>query len=239
MKNFIAGIIFTLALCGTVVLASPAMREVVFGVRVSLNGAEISFAADSQPFIMNGRTFLPIREIANSLGVNVFFHDGVVHLTDSTVRGEWRGSVYLNDFFGVNFTRPSVEWITHRQIEMHNGAVNERFIVHGIDSPNGAWVNFAFEHIPDEMNVITYIDAMINNTYIAGRDVDFNYETITIGNNEWHIFQTTMQMNILGIENVYGKYFVRVQNGVARIISIITSDASETADEILQMFNVV
>jgi hypothetical protein len=54
-------------------MASPQLREVVFGVNVSVNGQAVQFDADSRPFIMDGRTFLPVRAIADIAGLNVNF----------------------------------------------------------------------------------------------------------------------------------------------------------------------
>jgi hypothetical protein len=80
-KGFIIGIIFTLILSGTIVAASSSVREIVFGVSVNLEGIPIVFPEDSQPFIMDGRTFLPVRTVADLVGLHVSFADGVVMLS--------------------------------------------------------------------------------------------------------------------------------------------------------------
>jgi len=72
-KWFIIGVLATLMLSGTALLASPAMREIVFGVNVSLDGQNIQFEEDMRPFIMDGRTFLPVRAIADIAGLDVDF----------------------------------------------------------------------------------------------------------------------------------------------------------------------
>jgi len=51
--------------------ASGVMRELLFGVQVSVNGEIQDFDEDMAPFIMDGRTFLPVRGIADTLGVGV------------------------------------------------------------------------------------------------------------------------------------------------------------------------
>ena len=81
IKGFILGLIFAAVLSGTVVAASPVMREIVFGVSVTMNGVPVNFPADAQPFIMNDRTYLPVRTVANLAGLQVSFVDGVVNLT--------------------------------------------------------------------------------------------------------------------------------------------------------------
>ena len=77
-KGFVMGVLFTLLLSGTVLMASAEMRQVVFGVGVSFNGQAVQFDADSQPFIMEGRTFLPVRAIADIAGLEVDF-DGATN----------------------------------------------------------------------------------------------------------------------------------------------------------------
>ena len=77
-KGVAIGVLVTLLLSGTVLMANPATREVVFGVGVSFNGQRVNFDADSQPFIMEGRTFLPVRAIADIAGLNVDF-DGATN----------------------------------------------------------------------------------------------------------------------------------------------------------------
>lgn len=77
-KGVVIGVLVTLLLSGTVLLANPATREVVFGVGVSFNGQRVNFDADSQPFIMEGRTFLPVRAIADIAGLDVDF-DGATN----------------------------------------------------------------------------------------------------------------------------------------------------------------
>lgn len=71
MKGFVMGVLVTTLLSGTVAMANPVMRELIFGVSVTINEESVSFADDSQPFITEGRTFLPLRAIAETLGFEV------------------------------------------------------------------------------------------------------------------------------------------------------------------------
>ncbi|MDR0271884.1 MAG: copper amine oxidase N-terminal domain-containing protein, partial [Clostridiales bacterium] len=80
-KSFILGFLFAAILFGTVVMANPALREIVYGVRVSFNGVPVVFDAGMEPFIMEGRTFLPVRTVAEMVGLHVDFIDGIVYLT--------------------------------------------------------------------------------------------------------------------------------------------------------------
>lgn len=233
IKGFVIGIIFTIVLSGTVVAANPAVREIFFGVTVSLNGEILDFAEDSQPFIMNGRTFLPIRVIAELVGLDVNFINGAVHLTDNFIRGTWQGNVYTNDFLGLTFTLPD-NWNIAANVEILDGVDSNLFAIMSVTSPYGASVRAMYENIPIGMTAIEYINEMASHSAAMGMDVNFNFNATTIGNYEWQSFQTIMVMDILEADlNVYGHYFINVQNGIARIISILSSDVSESLEDIM------
>jgi len=75
IKGFAAGVLVTVLLSGTLlVTAQTVTREIVYGVRVNLNGQLLQFDADSQPFTMGGRTFLPVRALADALELPVDFN---------------------------------------------------------------------------------------------------------------------------------------------------------------------
>jgi len=73
IKGFAVGFLIAIMASGTVVWANPGgvLREVFYGVNVSVNGQMQNFDADSMPFISDGRTFLPVRAISEALGVPV------------------------------------------------------------------------------------------------------------------------------------------------------------------------
>jgi len=73
IKGYVAGILTCIMLVGVVFASNPQVREIFFGVQVSVNGEVQTFDDDMQPFIMDGRTFLPVRGIADALGVDVDF----------------------------------------------------------------------------------------------------------------------------------------------------------------------
>jgi len=74
IKGYVAGFI-TCAMIMTLVFASASvMRELHFGVNVELDGQMMSFDEDSTPFITEGRTFLPVRAIADAAGLTVDFN---------------------------------------------------------------------------------------------------------------------------------------------------------------------
>jgi len=99
LQAFIAGVLVTVLIVGTLALATPQIREISYGVNVVINGELQEFDDDMQPFIMDGRTFLPVRGIAEALGVHVHWDTvrNTAHLvqpgeapTDHTIIGEWR-----------------------------------------------------------------------------------------------------------------------------------------------------
>ncbi|MDR0271948.1 MAG: extracellular solute-binding protein [Clostridiales bacterium] len=81
LKMFVMGLVFGGVLFGTAAMANPVTREIIFGVGVTYNGTTVEFDAGMEPFIMEGRTFLPVRTIAEMVGLDVNFVDGVVHLS--------------------------------------------------------------------------------------------------------------------------------------------------------------
>ncbi|MCL2235949.1 MAG: stalk domain-containing protein [Defluviitaleaceae bacterium] len=73
MKGFVVGVAVMFALSATVVAANPVMRELIFGVGVSFNGEIQDFDYDSRPFVIDGRTFLPVRAVADMVGLEIDF----------------------------------------------------------------------------------------------------------------------------------------------------------------------
>ena len=71
LKGFVVGVLVTVLLSGTFVMANPVARELFFGVTVNINGEVMDFADDSQPFIIDGRVFLPVGAMANAFGFEV------------------------------------------------------------------------------------------------------------------------------------------------------------------------
>jgi len=78
IKGYIAGILTMILVSGTVLMASPVTRDIVFGVSVAVDGNVVQFEDDMRPFIMDGRTFLPVRAIADIAGFEVDF-DGATN----------------------------------------------------------------------------------------------------------------------------------------------------------------
>jgi len=70
IKGYIAGALSMFFLLGgTMLFASPVMREIHYGVNVIVNGRPLQLEGIDRPFIMDGRTFLPVSVIAQELGI--------------------------------------------------------------------------------------------------------------------------------------------------------------------------
>lgn len=88
IKGMIAGFILCIILSTSVlVLANTVTKEITYGVRVNLNGQLMQFDSESQPFVMEGRTFLPVRAIADAMGLDVAFDadTNTAYLSSGTV----------------------------------------------------------------------------------------------------------------------------------------------------------
>lgn len=74
VSGFLTAVLFLGA--GSLVYANTVSRNITYGVRINLNGSPMQLDADSQPFVMDGRTFLPVRAIAEAIGMPVDFNAG-------------------------------------------------------------------------------------------------------------------------------------------------------------------
>ncbi|MCL2235383.1 MAG: copper amine oxidase N-terminal domain-containing protein [Defluviitaleaceae bacterium] len=75
-KGFVAGFAVCFALFSGILMVANAetiTQQITYGVRVMLNGNVIDFPEDSQPFVMDGRTFLPLRAMADLMDLEVDF----------------------------------------------------------------------------------------------------------------------------------------------------------------------
>ena len=99
LKAYTAGFLTCLMIISTVAWAATGgvMREVFYGVRVVVNGIEQNFAEDMQPFITGGRTFLPVRGIADALDLPVDWDEDTYTVYIGRRPGQARiGATHLN-----------------------------------------------------------------------------------------------------------------------------------------------
>ena len=75
IKGFVVGtlVMGLLSLMVVAVATQTVTREITYGIRVMLHGEIVEFPEDSQPFVMAGRTFLPVGALADLLGLPVGF----------------------------------------------------------------------------------------------------------------------------------------------------------------------
>jgi hypothetical protein len=74
IKGFVTGVLVTVLLSGTMlVVAQTVTREITYGINVMLNGHIVQFDYDNRPFVMDGRTFLPVRALAELIDLPVDF----------------------------------------------------------------------------------------------------------------------------------------------------------------------
>jgi len=71
IKGIVIGFVISALLMTAVFASTSVMREVFYGVNLVINGQEWNPPDDMTPFISDGRTFLPVRGIAETLGVPV------------------------------------------------------------------------------------------------------------------------------------------------------------------------
>jgi len=73
LQGLIIGFMLATLLVGGITVAATNTRtiEVTYGVNIAIDGVRQSFADDMMPFMSGGRTFLPVRGIAEALGVDV------------------------------------------------------------------------------------------------------------------------------------------------------------------------
>lgn len=72
-RRLIALVICTLALCTSTGLASDGAKDIrVYfrNIRLVVNGVQVT-PADAEPFILDGRTYVPLRTVAETLGHHV------------------------------------------------------------------------------------------------------------------------------------------------------------------------
>jgi hypothetical protein len=104
-KERIKGIIIGIIICvmisaGIMVVAAnteTVSRNITYGINVMLNGEIINFSEDGRPFTMGGRTFLPLRALAELLDLPVDFDPA----TNTVIlgRAEARPGIPVSELF--------------------------------------------------------------------------------------------------------------------------------------------
>jgi hypothetical protein len=77
IQGMLAGFLAAIIVIGGTTLANTgAIPGARYDIKVVVNGVPQNFSADMAPFILDGRTFLPVRGIAEALGVTVDWDHG-------------------------------------------------------------------------------------------------------------------------------------------------------------------
>jgi hypothetical protein len=99
MKGFVIGFVAAMVLSSSIVAAASTgvMREIFFGVTVTVHGEPLELADDMQPFIMGGRTFLPARIVEQIADMPVNWDGetqtvviGRIPLDEEALLGRWK-----------------------------------------------------------------------------------------------------------------------------------------------------
>jgi len=178
LKGFVVGVVVTMMLSGTLVMANPVMRELVFGVGVSFNGQVQQFEEDMRPFVIDGRTFLPVRAIADIVGLDVDF-DGAANMVVLTTPGAVAGSSFANTFVsgtsGSNFAQvddaATVLGQTHNNVVQFNSfATNALYSQHNLGGGFARWTGI-FGRI-DSVGVPTDVSVTITGDGVVLMEFD-------------------------------------------------------------------
>ena len=76
LQGMAIGVLATVLLLGTVTALANTQtvtRQITYGIGVILNGQTVDFDEESRPFVMDGRTFLPLRTLSELLELPIDF----------------------------------------------------------------------------------------------------------------------------------------------------------------------
>jgi len=187
----------------------------------------------------------------------------------SPTRGVWDGNVFTSTYLGLQLTLPE-GWIvaTDEEISEATGlgvALMEQGTVLAdiwdmIESTTitdmmahcqrtGSHISIAFERFAspdDEMSMADYMDMAAEHILSLGMEVNFDFPgTTKIGAYDWYSYGSSLELLNVGIN---GRYFVSIEDGFARVITIVYAsiihsagqlmfEETHTAEEILEWFS--
>ena len=138
MKGIIIGIVFTLILSGTTVLASGKMLEVFYNVKdIKIN--KVSKMPEEKPFTNNGVTYVPLRYISEQIGLAIKWDGatGTIHIGEMDEQNAFypgRDMQHMNYQEGWSGNYYDYEFNKSAGIKNNIGNEYSNFIVLGIDS---------------------------------------------------------------------------------------------------------
>lgn len=173
------------------------------------------------------------------------------------IRGTWDGNTYTNTYLGLQFNMPAgwaiatdediatVMGLGFEFLDLDEGILNldavdlVTFIdMMATDPMTGGSVSITYERLVfphTGISVQDYIIIAARTIEAMGMDVHLDFPgTTRIGGYYWYSYGS--EMDIFGTA-IFGRYFINIEGGFARIISIIYSDASMYVDEALTLFS--
>ncbi|MCL2563643.1 MAG: hypothetical protein FWE08_06370 [Oscillospiraceae bacterium] len=174
-------------------------------------------------------------------------------------RGSWDGDVFTSEYLGLQFTMPS-GWVAVTDEELADAmGIGFEFMERETDYHDlmelfgllaviemgaacmftGGNINITFERLTFPQNRLTaeeYI-ALSSETVaeMMGSEITYIFPDATrIGAYDWYSYSYVMDM--FGMD-VFGRQFVSIENGFARIITITSFDGIESVDDVLAMFD--
>ena len=105
LQGFIIGFMVCALFSGITFAATQSAINVAYNnIKLSVRGVIVP--TDTEPFVYNNRTFVPVRFVADALGMDVKYNEGTdtVEITDKAV--EPVASQMLDEDNGVNLTPP-------------------------------------------------------------------------------------------------------------------------------------
>lgn len=175
----------------------------------------------------------------------------------SVERGTWDGNTFTSTYLGVQFNMPA-GWVVATDEDIAQ-VMNLGFDMVGIDIDTdtldaldvitfidmmvsdpmtGGSVYITYERLifpHTRISVQDYIGIAAQTIEMMGMDVNLDFPgTTRIGGVDWYSYGS--EMDVFGTP-VFGRYFVSIENGFARIISIIYSDFSMYVDDVLALFS--
>jgi len=175
IKGIVIGFILCLTLSTTVMVVANTQsvtRQVTYGVRVNLNGQYLHFTDDMRPFVMEGRTFLSVRGISETLDLPVDFDAN-------------SNTVYLGNRF-AGLRRPLTEaapmfgssngewWSTVQTVgsvtmggNTHPNAVTYR------GPSNGTRTSFSLHNLDGQFRLLTGHIGLVDGTRVFDATINF------------------------------------------------------------------
>jgi len=144
-------------------------------------------------------------------------------------RGVWNDNVFTNEYLGLQFEMPS-DWTASTDLDVRALSDADIFGTIASSPDSNTSVHILFRRLNVLILGMNESDYMASVAEQAG--VSFEPHGMRrIGRYNWHSYQT-----VAG-GNHYGHYFINIDNGFVRVISLLYNDQSKSLEELLDMFS--